>query len=321
MAAPSTAVCGELPKLDEAPLKVSRARGYDALDVKVYREDTDTVGIVFYRNFLTWFERGRENAISTDFLAGLFEYNGDSFVVTRSEQSFRKPAFYGDELEVRTIPFADGPFRLHFDQSIWRKSDNTLLVAGFVEMVTVSRTFQLTKVPQPVHDLIYYFDDCKSNFTYCEKPGAKKRPIRRKPGAPSSLGKTTELDLVIHLADTDFTGIAFHPNYYCWFERARSDFLSKEILARAKTEFHAVPVVRSAKLAYKNGARPVEPLRITTTQDPKGEHSDFVVPILQKLTRVSNDQTLVEAVFEMCFVHDKERHLVKVPSIVRDAIA
>mmetsp|Transcript_17168 Transcript_17168/g.33656 ORF Transcript_17168/g.33656 Transcript_17168/m.33656 type:complete len:321 (+) Transcript_17168:219-1181(+) len=313
------------PRLDYEALKAARETGYNALDVTVYREDTDTLGIVFYRNYLTWFERGRESVISVQFLADLYAYNGNSFVVTRSDLLFKSPGRYGDDLEVRTIPFLDGPFRVHFDQSIWRKSDNTLLVAGFVEMVVVSKTFQLVKAPSFVVELMGFFDECKKNFSFLDKPGTKKRPPMRKKPAPrdavaEASAKVANFDYHIHMADTDFTGIAFHPNYYFWFERARTQYLSPEVLLEAKNQEQAVPVVRRAKVTYKYGARPYEDLRIVTKRNRKADPSEYVVSISQSLIRVADNQVLIESEFEIVFLHDTKRNLVKIPQVVNAAI-
>jgi len=301
-------------------IEAAVSRGWDALPVRVYRESTDVFGIVFYRNYLAWFERGRENVISPEFLALMFKETGRSFVVTRSEQVFKNPALFGDELEVRTIPFLDGNFRLHFDQSVWNVATNTLCVAGFVEMVCVSKEFTLTMVPDVAKTHIQKFDKCKENFVFVKQgnpSNVPKQPMPRRTKSQQDKErekniKSFDFELQIHQSDTDFTGIAFHPNYYCWFERARSEFLSHALLQKVRTEEGAMPVIRQANLSYKNGARPYETLKIISVPS---KTSDYVVSFHQKMFRKETDQLLVDAKIDIVFVADKkDRALVKVPA-------
>jgi acyl-CoA thioester hydrolase len=309
-----------MPELDAARVAAAVASGCDRLALTVARDETDLLGIVFYRHLLAWFERGRENVISTRFLRQLFDESGESFVVTRSEQLFKAPAEYGERLEVRTVPFLDGAYRLHFDQSVWR--GETCLVAGFVEMVTVSRSFSVVPVPASVRDMITHFEPCKRNFTYCARPGAPKprlpppRRAKLSEQQQQQQQRTFSFDLVIHMADTDFTGIAFHPNYYCWFERARTQAISPQVLAEAQRA-GAVPVIRSAKLQYKKGARPYEPMRVLTKLSAHGS-SEFLLRMDQTLVREA--QELVKADIEIVFVDALSKKLVKVPRCVREAL-
>lgn len=298
--------------------------GRSGLRVLVQREDTDCLGIVYSRQFLAMFERGREELITPALLASLFRATGESFVVTRSEQLFKKPAMYGDELVVRTIPILEGKFRLHFDQSIWLRRRNghdedQLLVAGFVEMVTVSRDFQLTSVPAPVEQLFTSFSS-PHRLTYLKPKPKVPMPKSRKQGLPEmATFATFDYDLHIHQADTDFTGIAFHPNYYRWFEQARSEMLSAELLLKVRNVDVATPVIRSAKLTYKNGARPYEALRVISTPAIVAA-SKHVVTFNQRLTRLASGQLLVEAEFEIVFVHAESQALIPIPPTILAAL-
>lgn len=72
--------------------------------IRVYYEDTDAAGIVYYANYLKFAERAR-----TEFLReagfdhiGLMESDGVGFVVRRSEAEYRNPAKLDDALVVET---------------------------------------------------------------------------------------------------------------------------------------------------------------------------------------------------------------------------
>ncbi len=71
--------------------------------IRVYYEDTDVAGVVYYANYLKFFERGR-----TEWLRALgleqdiLIEQGIAFVVRRAEIDYLKAARFNDELEVRT---------------------------------------------------------------------------------------------------------------------------------------------------------------------------------------------------------------------------
>lgn len=73
------------------------------LPIKVYYEDTDAGGVVYYANYLRYMERAR-----TEFLAqrgiDVAEYHGKGvlFVVARVGIRYRSPARLGDRIEVTT---------------------------------------------------------------------------------------------------------------------------------------------------------------------------------------------------------------------------
>ncbi|WP_455244354.1 YbgC/FadM family acyl-CoA thioesterase, partial [Petrachloros mirabilis] len=66
------------------------------MDVKIYYEDTDCGGVVYYANYLKYFERARTHYLEERGLsvARLLE-EGRAFVVVRAELDYRTPARYG----------------------------------------------------------------------------------------------------------------------------------------------------------------------------------------------------------------------------------
>lgn len=68
------------------------------MKVRVYYEDTDVGGVVYYANYLKFCERARSNLF---FKKGMSPHNGNEFfVVKRVEADYLKSAVFGDELDV-----------------------------------------------------------------------------------------------------------------------------------------------------------------------------------------------------------------------------
>jgi len=74
------------------------------VEIKIYYEDTDCGGVVYYANYLKYFERARTHYLEERGLsvAGLM-HEGTVFVVVRAEVDYRSPARYGETLVVETV--------------------------------------------------------------------------------------------------------------------------------------------------------------------------------------------------------------------------
>ncbi len=119
--------------------------------VRVYWEDTDAGGVVYYANYLKFMERAR-----TEWLRGLgFEQNslrdesGVVFVVRRVEVDYVSPARLDDQIDVSVIPHQFGGASLSVKQTLSRGS--TVLVAAQVKLACINATsFKPAKIPQPI---------------------------------------------------------------------------------------------------------------------------------------------------------------------------
>ncbi len=108
--------------------------------VRVYYEDTDAGGIVFYANYLKFFERAR-----TEWLRAcgidqrrLADETGALFIVRSTSLDYRAPARLDDMLTITSRPARIGRASVEFAQEAWR--GNTLLVAGQIRIGCVDRT-------------------------------------------------------------------------------------------------------------------------------------------------------------------------------------
>ncbi|OGW34345.1 MAG: hypothetical protein A2010_00270 [Nitrospirae bacterium GWD2_57_9] len=73
------------------------------LEVKIYYEDTDCGGVVYYANYLRYMERARtEYLASKGFSVKQLADEGTIFMVLRAEIDYKSPARYGDVIEIET---------------------------------------------------------------------------------------------------------------------------------------------------------------------------------------------------------------------------
>ena len=119
--------------------------------VRVYYEDTDLGGVVYYANYLKFLERAR-----TEWLrARGFEQNALAavhqvmFIVRAVSLDYRKPARFNDELEVTVELREIGASRIALHQLVRRGQEE--LVAAQVEIACVNTaTFRPVRIPEPV---------------------------------------------------------------------------------------------------------------------------------------------------------------------------
>lgn len=100
------------------------------LSVRVYYEDTDLAGIVYYANYLKFIERGRSEwlrAIGIDQVA-LQQDSGQVFAVRRIEADYLRPARFDDLLMVETALSQMTAARIVVDQTV-RRGDQVLFNA------------------------------------------------------------------------------------------------------------------------------------------------------------------------------------------------
>ena len=74
------------------------------LAVRIFWEDTDASGIVYYANYLRFLERGRSDVVRGAGIdqTAMYNFEGVMFPVRRCEIDYLKPAQLDDEIEVRT---------------------------------------------------------------------------------------------------------------------------------------------------------------------------------------------------------------------------
>jgi acyl-CoA thioester hydrolase len=125
------------PRGERAASGVKAATEPFVWPVRVYYEDTDAGGLVYYANYLKFLERAR-----TEWLRALGveqrqlkEEQGLIFVVVDVEARYRKPARFGDLLQATCVVSEATRASLTFDQQIYRERlDGELLLTGRVRV-------------------------------------------------------------------------------------------------------------------------------------------------------------------------------------------
>lgn len=115
--------------------------------LRVYYEDTDFGGIVYYANYLKYIERARSEWVRDKGVdqRRMKEQTGVIFAVRRVEADYLAPAHFDDELEVRTEFVEFGSARAILRQEVWR-GDSKLFVA-LVTLVAIGDGGWPTRIP------------------------------------------------------------------------------------------------------------------------------------------------------------------------------
>jgi acyl-CoA thioester hydrolase len=118
------------------------------LRFRVYLEDTDAQGIVYYANYLRFFERGRSEILeSLGIPMDQVAQPDCKLVVYEIRVKFRRPVFLGDRIEVLTTMLRESEYRLSFRQLIRRQGEDEALVSGEVDVVAIDQKGTLRELP------------------------------------------------------------------------------------------------------------------------------------------------------------------------------
>ena len=116
---------------------------------KVYYEDTDAGGIVYYAKYLHFMERARTEMIYDRFKLNHKELKNDFnavFVVRECNIKYYKSANFEDHLEVHTYISTKTPVRLKLIQKVKRGKE--VLVSAEVELAVIGSNGSISKLPQ-----------------------------------------------------------------------------------------------------------------------------------------------------------------------------
>lgn len=125
------------------------------LNIRVYYEDTDMAGIVYYANYLRYIERGRSEwvrDIGMDQKA-MKQDDGLVFAVRRVEADYLAPAHLDDELVVETDVASVTAARMVMQQRVKRGED--LLFQAEVTVVCLGESGQPTRLPAKLRQMLH----------------------------------------------------------------------------------------------------------------------------------------------------------------------
>ena len=128
--------------------------------LKVYYEDTDAGGIVYYANYLKFLERARTEALVTLGFSNkkIKEDFGSLIIVKSCNIEYKRPAHLEDELNIRSFVKSITKTSFFMNQFISRGED--LIVEAKVHLVFVNKEGKPIKIPGTLlQDLKPYFCD------------------------------------------------------------------------------------------------------------------------------------------------------------------
>ena len=123
--------------------------------VRVYWEDTDAGGIVFYANYLKFFERARTEWLRSRGIGQrtVCDQLGGMFVVSEAQIRYLRSACLDDELLVTAWPLAAGRASMTIQQQVFLKSPagNSLLCEGTIRAGWVdAASYKPTRIPPTI---------------------------------------------------------------------------------------------------------------------------------------------------------------------------
>ena len=132
-------------------------------NVKVYYEDTDAGGVVYYANYLKYLERARTEALSTIGLSNLqiIDRFGALIIVKSCNIEYKKSAQLEDKLKIRSFIKSVTKTSFYMNQII--TNGETIIVEAQVHLVFVNEKGKPVKVPDIIFNNFkpYFCDSIK----------------------------------------------------------------------------------------------------------------------------------------------------------------
>jgi acyl-CoA thioester hydrolase len=123
--------------------------------VRVRYAETDRMGVVYYANYLVWFEVGRTEWLrQTGWSYREMELDGVSLPVIEAHCEYRQPARYDDEIEIGTRATLLTPVRIRFDYEIIRTRDQVRAAVGHTVHAALDAGGRPCRLPDRVRVLL-----------------------------------------------------------------------------------------------------------------------------------------------------------------------
>lgn len=118
------------------------------MEIRIYYEDTDCGGVVYYANYLKYFERARTEYLDARGISvAALREQGTQFMVVHAEIDYRAPAHYGEILVIDT-KLAVGQASLTFDHVLRERSSQRIVVEGSAKLVAVDNQLKVKRLGQ-----------------------------------------------------------------------------------------------------------------------------------------------------------------------------
>ena len=133
-------------------------------ELKVYYEDTDSGGVVYYANYLKFLERARTEALfSIGYSNNKIQQDFNSLIIVKScNIEYKKSAYLEDELKIRSFVKSITKTSFFMNQIITRKDES--IVEAQVHLVFVDAKGKPVKIPDEIYSKFkpYFCDTIKT---------------------------------------------------------------------------------------------------------------------------------------------------------------
>ena len=133
-------------------------------ELKVYYEDTDSGGVVYYANYLKFLERARTEALfSVGYSNNKIQQDFNSLIIVKScNIEYKKPAYLEDELTIRSFVKTITKTSFFMNQIITR--NNEVIVEAQIHLVFVNKDGKPKKIPEQIYSKFkpYFCDSIKN---------------------------------------------------------------------------------------------------------------------------------------------------------------
>ena len=131
--------------------------------LKVYYEDTDTGGVVYYANYLKFLERARTEALfSIGYSNNKIQEEFKSLIIVKScNIEYKKPAYLEDELTIRSFVKSITKTSFFMKQIITK--NNEVIVEAQIHLVFINKDGKPKKIPEQIYSKFkpYFCDSIK----------------------------------------------------------------------------------------------------------------------------------------------------------------
>jgi acyl-CoA thioester hydrolase len=119
--------------------------------IRVRYAETDQMGVVYYANYLVWFEVARTDLLRhAGWTYREMEADGFALPVVEAHCSYRRSACYDDEIDLTASGTLLSPVRIRFDYQVVRSSDATLLAEGHTVHASLDPQGRPRRLPERV---------------------------------------------------------------------------------------------------------------------------------------------------------------------------
>ena len=122
--------------------------------LRVRYAETDRMGVVYYANYLVWFEVARADLMrSLGWTYREMEESGVILPVIEAHCEYKRPARYDDEVQIRTTATIESPVRMTFNYQISINGDATVAASGHTCHAATTPEGRPCRLPERVREV------------------------------------------------------------------------------------------------------------------------------------------------------------------------